>query len=546
MKKIISTIALGAGMLMVTSCSDFLDTAPKDALSPSTTWKTPDDAQKFAVGCYNGWESGDRLLYWDCASDFAYNNFPWEGLKDIGNGSLSPSNPGWSIYNFSTIRRCNTFLDKVTAIEFSDEAVKKDLIAQIRAIRAYKYFLMNWEYGGVPIIEDYTSADEAKVPRKSEQEVRDFIEKELDAAIADLKLTNQKGRFTKGAALALRMREALYYEDWKKAKECAQEIISLNQYELEPDYATLFQLSGQDSKEIILSLQYLSNTYGLGVIGQMYNNGDGGWSFIVPTKNLADMYEMKDGKTIDDPTSGYDPAHPFKDRDPRLTASILYPGQDYINGSGKKVVFNSLDKEINGKPNSNYMTAANNCSKTGLTWNKYLAPITQYADIWDTGACPILFRYAEVLLSWAEAENELNGPSAEVYAKLNQVRKRAGMPEVNDGKYNTKESLRELIHRERAVELAGEGLRRADILRWKSADGKMLAEKVLNGRLERFVGTVDMAGANPELRATINLQSSEEDRLIEKRTFNAFNRYLPIPQGNIDTNPKLEQNKGYN
>ena len=76
---------------------------------------------------------------------------------------------------------------------------------------------------------------------------------------------------------------------------------------------------------------------------------------------------------------------------------------------------------------------------------------------------PIVFRYAEVLLSYAEAENELNGPSADVYAKINLVRQRAGMPAVDQTKYGTKDKLRELIRRERSVEFAGEGLRRADI-----------------------------------------------------------------------------------
>ena len=191
------------------------------------------------------------------------------------------------------------------------------------------------------------------------------------------------------------------------------------------------------------------------------------------------------------------------------------------------------------------MTAADNASKTGLTWSKYLAPITQYSDIWKTAACPIVFRYAEVLLTWAEAENELNGPSPSVYGKIDQVRQRVGMPKVDTDKYKTKETLRELIHRERAVELAGEGLRRADILRWKTADGKMLAEKVLNGRLERRVGTVNMTGTDPETRATINVKASDEDKLIEMRKFEPKNRYFPFGQSILDKNPKLKQNEGY-
>lgn len=153
-----------------------------------------------------------------------------------------------------------------------------------------------------------------------------------------------------------------------------------------------------------------------------------------------------------------------------------------------------------------------------------------------------MFRYAEVLLTWAEAENELNGPSNEVYNVLNKIRGRANMPVVDRTKYATRETLRELIRRERTVELAGEGFRRADILRWKDAQGKMLAETVLNGDLECITGTLNYEESNPELRAVIN---PNEKMLVEPRVFKPYNRYLPIPQVYRDKNPKLEQNEGY-
>lgn len=118
------------------------------------------------------------------------------------------------------------------------------------------------------------------------------------------------------------------------------------------------------------------------------------------------------------------------------------------------------------------------------------------------------------------------------------------MPAVDEAKYNTKDKLRELIWRERGVEFAGEGLRRADILRWKTSDGKMLAEKVLNTTLVRRTGTVSN-GPDPETRATIDQNPAAEDILIENRVFKPFHRYYPIPQGAMDKNPKLVQNEGY-
>ncbi|MFV0505089.1 MAG: RagB/SusD family nutrient uptake outer membrane protein [Bacteroidales bacterium] len=526
---------------LTTSCSDFLDTAPLDALSPSTTWKSEIDAQKFAVGCYDGWENGETILYLDCNTDFGYNNFEWENYKTIANGTMSPSGSVKDFYDYSAIRRCNTFLEKVKDIAFANEQAKTDLIGQVRTIRAYRYFVMNWWYGGVPIIDNYGSATEAQVPRNTEKEVLDFVNNELDKAIEELDVTpTERGRIAKGVAMAIRMRSALYYNDFQKAKEMAEAIIDLNQYFLESNYGDLFKVSGQGSKEIIAAVQYLNVTRDLYTIGQMYNNSDGGWSSIVPTQNLVNTYEMKDGLTKEE-SELYDPTHPFANRDPRMEMTILYPGMNWQGG-----IINTLDKTIDGVANSNYPPSANNASKTALSWRKYLDPIDQYTGgIFASNACPIVIRYAEVLLTYAEATNELSGPSADIYERLNKIRSRVGMPDVDRAKYGTKETLRELIRRERSVELAGEGVRRPDIMRWKDNNGKALAETVLNQTLERIVGTIDYNEADPSKRAVIDVNAPDSDRKIEDRVFKLHNRYNPIPQSSIDDNPKLKQNEGY-
>lgn len=531
-------ILAGIAALSFSSCNDFLNTVPKDALSPATTWKTEDDASKFVTGCYDGWEDGSALLYWDSGSDFGYNNFSWEGFKSIGNGSVSPGDPGWSFYDFATIRKCNTFLDNVDNVTFSSDAAKKDLVAQVRAIRAYRYFVMGFVYGGVPIISNYASAAEAQVPRNTEAEVQKYVYDEIDAAIADINTAPaQRGRIAKGAALAIKMRAALYWGDYQKAKDAAQKIIDLGQYSLESDFSNLFKVSGQSSPEIILAVQYISGTKSLYTIGQLYNNADGGWSSVVPTQNCVDNFEMSNGMAITEAGSGYDSTHPFYNRDPRMAMTILYPGADWNDG-----VFNTLDATLpGGAKNDNNPAGADNASKTALTWGKYLNPLSQYSDMWDTNCCPIVFRYADVLLTWAECENELNGPSAAVYDKIDMVRLRAGMPKVDQTKYGTKDKLRQLIHRERGAEFAGEGLRRADILRWTDG-GKMVAEKVLNGELDRIVGTIDYTAKDPTRRAVIDPSQKVK---LEDRVFNTYNRYLPIPLDNITANPKLEQNPGY-
>lgn len=548
MKKISNKIGLAAlagTMAVNVACSDFLNTSPVDQLSPATTWKTEADARAFMIGVYNGW-TGDDILYMDCNSDIAYNFHVHEGFKNWANGKMTPSYSNLvNYYGFSTIQRANIFMANIDNVTFGDEAAKKEMIAQVRALRAYKYFELNWIFGGVPIVDYYATAEDAKVPRNTEAEVTQYIFDELDAAIPDLSESPAGGYWSKGAALALKMRTALFYGEWQKAADAAAAIMAMKKYSLEPSFATLFSLAGQGSPEIILAQQSIPNTAGMW-LGFMYNNSPesgAGWSSIVPTQNLVDMYEMANGLTKEEAGSGYDETHPFAGRDPRMAASIIFPGMDF-NGH----IVNTLDQQLppgaDGKPiaNPDHPTAANNASKTALTWGKYLLPMSQYPDTWSTGACLIIFRYAEVLLSFAEAKNEVSGPAADVYDAIDLVRERAGMPKVDRTKYATRETLRELIRRERTIELAGEGLRRQDILRWKDASGKLVAETVLNKDLYRITGTVNYDEPDPFKRATVTGTTLEEGG----RSFSVVpNRYMPIPQSSIDRNPKLKQNDGY-
>lgn len=526
-----------AGMTLAgTSCSDFLDTVPKDALSPATTWQTEGDAEKFLIGCYDGWADETGIMYWDCGSDFGFNYHIHENFKNVGNGSMTASNQVADYYDFAMIRRCNDFLTNIEPLEFADAKKKDNMIGQVKTIRAYQYFNMNWWYGGVPIIDSYETADDAKVARNTEDEVKKFIYDELDAAIPLLNDAPAAiGYIAKGTALALKMRSALYYGDYQRAIEASKAIIALGQYDLDPSFENLFTLAGQGSKEIIASVQRDENLYDNWMIGTMYNNADGGWSSMVPTQNLVDAYEMSNGLTKEEAGSGYDATHPYANRDPRMAMTVLFPGMDWEGG-----ILNTLDATIDGNKNPNNPDDADNASKTALTWGKYLSDKSQYTDMWATSAAMIIFRYAEVLLSYAEAENELNGPSADVYNMLDQVRIRVGMPAVDRSKYPTKDKLRELIRRERSTELAGEGLRRADILRWKDSSGKMIAETVMNGPLTRPAGTVNANEPDPYKRANISGTS-----LIENRSFATHNRYLPIKQDYLDKNPNLKQNTGY-
>ncbi len=538
----------GAALLLLCSCDDFLTTTPKDAMSPNGTWQTEDDVNKFLNGCYDGWESTYTMSYWDCASDFGYGNFSWEGWKSLANGTVSATsedNSAWSkalFYNYTYVRRVNTLLANIDKATFSSDAVKNDIMGQARFIRDWQYYRMVMCYGGVPIVYNFATADEAKVPRNSADSVRKYIMDDLNEIIPMLNTTpSARGHVAKGAAMALKMRLALYESDWATAKEAAQNIIDLGLYSLETEYATLFSNAGKDSKEIILACQQIANTYSLDM-SYYFPNSSGGWSSTVPTQQCVDNYEMANGMTISETGSGYDATHPYHARDPRLYATVIYPGCDY---NGK--VYNSMDKTLeDGSNNPDFHSNADNATKTGYNWRKYADPLSQYASIENTDANAIIFRYAEVLLTWAEAENELNGPSAQVYAYINQVRSRAGMPDVDQTKYATKETLRELIHRERGSEFAGEGIRRWDILRWTTSDGQALANTVLNTQIRRINGTLTGSttkdSSDPTMRVTITPGTTD---FIESRTFDSHNAVFPIPQSALDKNPQLKQNPQY-
>ena len=535
------------------SCDDFFDKVPYDQLSPATFWNTEDDAKSAAVACYDEWNDSYKgsadVFYADCMSDIGYNYTTAGGFTYVANGSVSQtSTPNY--YHYDIIRRCNTFLEYAKDIPFASEVEKVDLFAQIRTIRAYRYFHMNFWYGGVPLITDLPqTAVEAQLPRNSEEEVKKFVYDEIDALLPDLnKIPSQQGRIARGTALAIKMRSALYWGDHQRALDAAKEIREMNMYELHPDFQALFNIVGQSSKEIIYSMQHVINTSKFSNTIRLYNNQDGGWASFAPTQNLVDMYEMESGLLPTDPNSGYDATHPFSKRDPRLALTVVYPGMDWTGTGGIPRVINTLDKTIDGEKNQDFYAAATNASKTGLIWAKYTMPITQYSSsLNNDNLCPILFRYAEVLLTIAEANIELNQNTDEVFDILDRLRGRSGHIKVDRNKYRTQDKLRTLLRRERCLELAGEGLRRADIVRWKDSQGKMLAATVLNETLTRMTGTVNPLETDRDLRATIAIPTAENlsERKLEDRIFHSYQRYLPFPQAELDKNPNLKQNSGY-
>jgi hypothetical protein len=293
-------------------------------------------------------------------------------------------------------------------------------------------------------------------------------------------------------------------------------------------YEESFWKANQYNSEVIFSTE-TSKEGGYSMwFGAYMSNGYGGWSSIVPTEALVESYEMKNGLTIDeDPT--YDPKNPFVNRDPRLRATILYPGQCY--GIYEENGFKSIEAG-----NEDFAKYADNSTKTGYNFKKFYSNLDEFDDYWDADRNFPVFRYAEVLLSYAEACIEQNKIDDSVYSAINQVRKRAGMPDVDKTKYASQAKLRELVRRERRVEFAYEGLRRMDIIRWG------IAKDVMTQPIEYMTGEV-LTTKNADGDYNVNITGRV---LEENRTFTVGkNELLPVPQSAIDANDQLTQNPGY-
>lgn len=523
MKNILYVMA--AAVIFASCTKDFLDRQPLDEYSEASLWSSAKDAKTALNGCYSGWESGDRVVYMDCASDNGYNQFPWEGYTALGNMELlTATNTGAGMWGFGTIQRCNWFLANVDKTPM-DETLKTRMKSEARFIRAYNYLNAALVYGDYPLVlEQLTTQEANSVARTPKDQVIDFVLKELGEIAANLPVSyagDDVGRVTRGAALALKGRAELFTGKYTQAIASYQQVMDLGVYQLFPDYQNLFRLQNEDNNEYILTVQYIENDYSNWVLGVMPSSSYGGWASIVPTQSLVDEYEMKNGKKITEAGSGFKADDPYKGRDPRLSATVVYPGMYY---EGK--YYNPIESS-----SPDYYSGNNN-SKTGYLVKKFTSNLDDFADMWNTGLNMPVIRYAEVLLGYAEAKIEANQIDATVRKAINDVRNRAGMPDL-DVSVSGQAALRTAVRHERRVELAMEGLRWYDVQRWK------VAEEVMDGQ----VYGARLGKVNPD---TGELTLTNERILVENRSFDPSSNYLwPVPQKELDINKNLTQNSGY-
>jgi hypothetical protein len=345
----------------------------------------------------------------------------------------------------------------------------------------------------VPITLQPETYGNPKRAKNTKEEVIRVVLDDLDFAISKLPDVAYTGRAVKGSALGLKARVLLFNSRWQEAATTAKQIMDAGKFSLSNSYYGLFVKPGQNANsEIMFSIKYLLPNM-FHTMDYMY--GWDQWELIQPVQNLVDAYEATDGKPVSQ-SSVYNPATPFVNRDPRLKLTVYVPGDPWKYS-----------------PNGLFDPAKDGNNKTGYNLKKYLDTLRApagYATQSDQDF--VLLRYADILLMYAEAQNEASGPDQSVYSAVNAVRARPGinMPPLPQGL--TQDQMRQRIRNERRVELAFEGLRYFDLLRWKIAD--VVIPQIVNP------GGV-------------------------KRKFEQKNYVWPFPQSEIDIDPDLKQNTGY-
>ncbi|ETZ21844.1 RagB/SusD family nutrient uptake outer membrane protein [Pedobacter sp. V48] len=536
----------------------YLDKSPLSGPSDETFFANQDELLLAVNGLYKSaaYSPLDGMplnLSIDDGTDIGWdrNN---SALQSIGKGNQDSNNTyALEIWKqaYIVIAKCNFILDNLDKVkDKTTPAIFNRSKAEARFIRAYSYQYLIDYFGSVPLITKMLTLEEAQIAKTPKAELADFIMKELTEAALDLPNSytgGDIGRATKGAALSIKARTALNNGKWQDAVDAAKAVMDLKAYTLHNDFGALFSYAGQNSNEIIWAFQYLraSKTQTHATPTALLSRNGQGFSNKVPSQSLVDAYPCTDGLNIDE-SPLFDPKDPYKNRDPRLGFTIALPGSIYFNyqfethrDSLKCWNYDTTPaKRVDNQEAINAFATF-----TGYCWRKYV-DLADKPDRSNSELNVIQIRYAEILLIYAEAKNELNQLDQSAYDAINLVRQRpsVNMPAIASGKSQTE--FRSLVHKERLYELAMEGFRQTDLRRWN------IAEKAMTGN---FYGRVQrgLVAAAPQIDENgltdySAVPNRADMRVIEIRTFNKNRDYLwPIPNIEVVTNPKLIQNPNY-
>jgi hypothetical protein len=576
---------------------DFLETTSKSTLTDATMWASEGNADIYLNTCYNRLEAKgnqpDNLDNFTSDNDagFYYTSYNWKkGIVDpaggaggsVWFGTTGPSSyVGWSTI-YTTVRRINTFIAKITEnkANYSDEWYNKRM-DEARFLRAYFYSEIFMKLGGLVIVTEpqdrlTMNEDEMNLPRSSFEETFDFIINELSSIVTNGYLPVKynrsdadAGRATLGAALCLKgwiqlfAASPAYNSDdpavprspdnlqafpdyklsrWADAATTNKQFIDTyghkgsSDYQLFSPMTQFWHEANEYNSEVIWDRQHVAttmaqtfDTYGgpVWILGTYYT-----WGNYCPTQEIVDEYQMANGLNITDPASGYDPQDPYTGRENRFYDFIVYDGATYKQDwmPEADVIYTRVDRVNPSKNQIDF--GGDDVGNTSYYFKKRLDNAHPRGGNQD-GRNYVYYRYAEVLLNYAEAQNEAVGPDESVYEAINAVRERPGtdLPPLPAGM--TQEEMRAAIKHERRIEFVYEGHRLYDLWRWKDAMEEM--NKDLHGMLIENTVPEDNSGVWTYTPISLN----------HPHTFTQKMYFNPIPQAAIDRNPKLKQNWGY-
>lgn len=571
MKKLLYILTVG---LFLSSCTDlfsekWIDHAPEEDLNFEKVFgdydlfrKYADHNYSFVIGHYsqlfNAMQAGmsdecQNLKVEACTH--AFNSGAWNA--DVRGNLATEIKYPWK-NSYKGIRKVNLVLENIHKVpNFPTEELKKRYVGESYYLRAMLYFQLIKRYGGVPLVTRALNmgSDNIDLPRNSYDECVAQIVKDCDEAVKYLGLRYEdadNGRATIGAARALKARTLLYaarplnnpenkLEKWKAARDAAMDVIEMNQYTLYPDYKGLFFEVICD--EIILNRPRYQMNFNQGntngshffvrfIAPQGYN----GWMGTIPTQNFVDMFEDADGYPINHPNSTYDEQNPYEHRDPRFYHTILYNGRYWYNREMEFYREVDTDGNRTGIVGRDQGNKAKNESAYAIAklWKEEFQRYNNTRVYLNY----IFFRYAEILLNFAEAQNEFEGPESSykglsVRDAINQLRDRVGHVHIREDISNTKETMRARVRNERAVELSFEDHRLYDLMTWKEGTTYLNTPMLGMDVLKYPDGTIKYERFNLS------------ERLAKPRIFKDYMHRYPIPQEEIYKSKVLKQNEGW-
>ena len=552
-------------MLTASSCNDvFLECPPRDEVTDATFWQTEGHVRSVA----NTFSASLQGKYWLNITEIMADSAPWAvttAFRTIGAGNYttetSQINSIWKTA-YDNIGRTNYFLNNYNRAENVSAEIRERYAAEAYFYRAYNYWLLTTFFGDVPFITEELSVESPDVyrGRDSKKTVVEAITRDLEEHYKNLPeyvqaASAEYGRISQCTALALLSRIYLYNEMYDEAVNACERAMANTYYGVystghpESDYMDMFNYTARASRnannnEILLSYIY---NYDLGETARTSHNLSrecwvpGDYARFVPTNSMIEAYLTKDGQ-IWDPSTANSYEDVFKDRDPRMVQSILPPGTPWEGLEDGDIT--SDDNSIFNYPK--FVNDKRGCmTYSGYYMRKYVEPSTvKYVGHDDNDI--VMIRFAEVLLNYAEAKEQLGTLTQDDLDKsINLLRNRVGMVKLELANLPAGSDIRTEIRRERRVELFFEGHRFFDIIRWKQ--GELLAEDLL-GVNKRWLDQSRLS-VNLNTDLTWKTKNGQQYLLIETgRQFDPNKHYLlPVPFKQMQLNPNLApQNPGWN